>query len=186
MSTQLPTPSHPHQHKSMGDMDIEQNEAYIKSTGAVDTSDYYVIQPTAHAHASDLTRFVSVKTNECYGTTTTSMDSDLLYATVEEEHNTTHTSKHGITTTSIDSDLLYATVEEEHNTTHTSKHGITTTSIDPDQLCDTVKKGRNVTNTSQHGVTTTSIELCATMEKGRNVTHIPQYTMEEENDYVIP
>ena len=64
---------------------------------------------------------IPMKFNECYGTTTPSMDSDLLYATVEEEHNTTHTSQHGTTTTSMDSDLLYATVEEEHNTTHTSQ-----------------------------------------------------------------
>ena len=64
---------------------------------------------------------IPMKLNECYGTTTTSMDSDQLYATVEEEHSTTHTSQHGTTTTSMDSDLLYATVEEEHSITHTSQ-----------------------------------------------------------------
>ena len=51
------------------DMQLTQNQAYVTSAS------------------------VSMKPNECYGTTTPSMDSDLLYATVEGEHNTTHTSQ---------------------------------------------------------------------------------------------
>ena len=49
------------------DMQLTQNQAYVTSAS------------------------VSMKPNECYGTTTPSMDSDLLYATVEGEHNTMHT-----------------------------------------------------------------------------------------------
>ena len=35
----------------------------------------------------------NIQMNPIYGMTTTSMDSDQLYATVEGEHNTTHTSQ---------------------------------------------------------------------------------------------
>ena len=62
-TTHLP---HVHQQQSI---QLSQNQAYITSAN------------------------VSMKTNECYGTTTTSMDSDHLYATVEGEHNTSHTSQ---------------------------------------------------------------------------------------------
>ena len=60
------------------DMQFSQNQAYVTSAN------------------------VSMKPNESYGTTTPSMDSDLLYAhaTVEGEHNTTHTSQHDTTMTS--------------------------------------------------------------------------------------
>ena len=58
----------PHVHQQQN-IQLSQNQAYITSAS------------------------VSMKTNECYGTTTASMDSDLLYATVEGEHNTTHTSQ---------------------------------------------------------------------------------------------
>ena len=51
------------------DMPLTQNQAYVTSGN------------------------IPMKENECYGTTTTSMDSDQLYATVEEEHNTTHWAK---------------------------------------------------------------------------------------------
>ena len=50
-------------------MQLTQNQAYVTSAN------------------------VSVKPNESYGITTTSMDSDLLYSTVEGEHNTSHTFK---------------------------------------------------------------------------------------------
>ena len=58
----------PHVHQEQ-DMQLTQNQAYVTSVS------------------------VSMKLNECYGTTTPSMDSDHLYATVEGEHNTTHTSQ---------------------------------------------------------------------------------------------
>ena len=65
-TSHLILPSHVCQEQ---DMQLTQNQAYVTSAS------------------------VSVKPNESYGITTTPMDSDLLYATVEGEHNTTHTSQ---------------------------------------------------------------------------------------------
>ena len=67
-TSHLPSPTPPRVHKQQ-DMQLTQNQAYITSVN------------------------VSIKPNESYGTTTTFMDSDLLYATVEGEHSTTHTSQ---------------------------------------------------------------------------------------------
>ena len=72
-TSRLPLPSRVYQQQSM---QLSQNQAYVTSAS------------------------VSMKPNECYGTTTAPMDSDLLYATVEGEHNTSHTSQHDTTTTS--------------------------------------------------------------------------------------
>ena len=69
-TTYLP---HVHQQQSI---QLSQNQAYVTSAS------------------------VSMKPNECYGTTTASIDSDHLYATVEGEHSTTHTSQHDTTMTS--------------------------------------------------------------------------------------
>ena len=87
-TSRLPLPSHVYQQQ---DMQLSQNQAYVTSAN------------------------VSMKPNESYATTITSMDSDLLYATV----NTSHTSQHDTTTPSMDSDLLYATVEG-NTTPHTT------------------------------------------------------------------
>ena len=67
-TSHLPSPTHPRVHQKQ-DMQLTQNQAYVTSAS------------------------VSMKPNESYGITTTSVDSDLLYATVKEEHNTTHTSQ---------------------------------------------------------------------------------------------
>ena len=67
-TSRLPSPTPPRVHQQQ-DMQLTQNQAYITSAS------------------------VSMKPNESYGITTTSMDSDLLYATVEGEHNTSHTSQ---------------------------------------------------------------------------------------------
>ena len=61
-TSRLPSPTRPRVHQQQ-DMQLTQNQAYVTSAN------------------------VSMKPNESYGTTTTSMDSDLLYATVEGEHN---------------------------------------------------------------------------------------------------
>ena len=63
-TSRLPFPSCVHQEQ---DMPLTQNQAYVTSGN------------------------IPMKANESYGITTTSMDSD---PTVEEEHNTTHTSQH--------------------------------------------------------------------------------------------
>ena len=67
-TSHLPSPTRPRVHQQQ-DMQLTQYQAYVTSAS------------------------VSMKPNECYGTTTTSMDSDLLHATVEGEHSTTHTSQ---------------------------------------------------------------------------------------------
>ena len=61
-TSRLPSPTRPRVHQQQ-DMQLTQNQAYVTSAS------------------------VSMKPNESYGTTTTSMDSDLLYATVEGEHS---------------------------------------------------------------------------------------------------
>ena len=69
----LPLPSRVYQQQST---QLSQNQAYVTSAS------------------------VSMKPNESYGTTTSLMDSDMLYATVEGEPNTSHTSQHDTTMTS--------------------------------------------------------------------------------------
>ena len=61
-TSHLPSSTRPRVHQQQ-DMQLTQNQAYVTSAS------------------------VSMKPNESYGTTTTSMDSDLLYATVEGEHS---------------------------------------------------------------------------------------------------
>ena len=82
-SSHLPLPSRVHQQQ---DMQLSQNQAYVTSAS------------------------VSMKPNESYGTTTAPMDSDMLYATVKGEHNTSHTSQHDTTMTSH-----YTSQKEEDN-----------------------------------------------------------------------
>ena len=78
------------------------NECYstsrlpLPSRGVYQQQDVQLSQNQAYVTSAN----ISMKPNESYGTTTPSMDSDLLYATVEGEHNTTHTSQHDTTMTS--------------------------------------------------------------------------------------
>ena len=67
-TSHLPSPTRPRVYQQQ-DMQLTQNQAYATSAN------------------------VSMKPNESYSITTTSVDSELLHATVEEEHNTTHTSQ---------------------------------------------------------------------------------------------
>ena len=86
----------------MTDFPTVTNECYstsrlpLPSRGVYQQQDMQLTQNQAYVTSAN----VSMKPNESYGTTTPSMDSDLLYATVEGEHNTTHTSQHDTTMTS--------------------------------------------------------------------------------------
>ena len=128
-------------------MQLSQNQAYVTSAN------------------------VSMKANESYDSTTTSMD--LLYATVEEVSESQ--AYNGTTTSSMDCDQLYATVEEisesqAYITSSNQTCGTATPSMDSDLLYATVEREHNTSHTSQHDTTATS--------------HTSQQTKEEDYDYI--
>ena len=91
-TSRLPSHTRPRVHQQQ-DMQLTQNlttDAITTVTNECYSTSRVPSLTHARVHQQNQTYITSgnipMKTNECYGTTTPSMGSDLLYATVEQEH----------------------------------------------------------------------------------------------------